>query len=66
MQSFQIEITETLQRTLSVEATSEADALEIVHNLYKSEQIVLDAADYVETDIAPLENPISNHKKKQQ
>ena len=51
MTVFKIEIQEILARTITVEATSETDALEKVETLYKSEQIVLDADDFVDVSL---------------
>ena len=44
---FKTEITETLQRTIEVEAENEGDALRKVKEMYKNEEIVLDSSDFV-------------------
>ena len=45
-----VEVIETLSRTLTVEAIDEQQALEKVKTLYKNEEIVLGAEDYLTTD----------------
>ena len=44
---FETEITETLQRTIEVEAENEGDALRKVKEMYKNEEIVLDSSVFV-------------------
>ena len=51
MSMFKTEITETLQRTIEVEAESEEDALQKVKEMYKNEEIVLDSSDFVGAEI---------------
>ena len=51
MKKYKVEITETLQREIEVEANSNREAAYIAKELYLNEEIVLDASDYVETDI---------------
>ncbi|MDD2191461.1 MAG: DpnD/PcfM family protein [Bacteroidales bacterium] len=46
MKTYRIEITETLQRVVEVEADSSEEALSIVENQYKNEDIVLDENDF--------------------
>ena len=50
MAKFEIEITETLSRTVTLEAATEEAALEQARALYASEEIVLDSADFVEVE----------------
>lgn len=50
-QEFTIIITETLKREVKVTATNEAEALEIVNKQYKEGDIVLDADDFIESEI---------------
>ena len=45
-----VEITETLQRVVEVEATNEKDAIDLVKALYNDEYIVLDYNDFVGND----------------
>jgi len=47
---FKIEIKETLSRIIEIEANSVDGAFSKIENLYKNEEIVLDADDYVETE----------------
>jgi len=46
---FLVEITETLQRRVEVEAENEADAELVVRERYRNGEIVLAGDDYVET-----------------
>lgn len=48
---YQIEVSETLCRIVEVKAESEEEAIDIVEQQYKNEEIVLDASDYVEYEI---------------
>jgi hypothetical protein len=52
MAIFNIEVKETLSRVIEVEAYSEDEALEIVKNQYKNEDVVLDYYDYINTEIS--------------
>lgn len=47
MDTFRIEVTETLTRTITIEAATEEDALVQARALYASEDIVLDSKDFV-------------------
>lgn len=51
---FAIQITETLQRVVEVEANSAEDVEMIVRRRYHSGEPILDASDHVETEIAPV------------
>lgn len=51
MTKFRVEITETLSRTIEIEAENEEEAVEMVRQMYRKCDIVLDASDYVETEI---------------
>ena len=51
MKTFEVEITETLQRIIKVKANSENEAYEIVKEKYDNEEIVLDASDCTEISI---------------
>lgn len=48
---FKIEITETLQRIVTVEANSVLEALNKVEEQYDNEEIVLDSNDFICKDI---------------
>ena len=50
MKKFDVEITETLQRTVSVEAASQEEAEKIVTKAWNNEDYVLDSADFVGVD----------------
>jgi len=52
MTKYRIEITETLSHTVEMEADSEADAIDKVRQMYRNCEIILDASDYVETEIS--------------
>ena len=54
MSIFKTEITETLQRTIEVEADNEGDALRKVKEMYKNEEIVLDSSDFVGVEIKKI------------
>lgn len=55
METFKIEVKETLSRIIEVDANSEVEAFSKVQDLYNKEEIVLDADDYVETEFLKLE-----------
>jgi hypothetical protein len=50
--TYTIEITETLQRIVEIEAASLDDAISEIRKQYKDEEIILDSNDCVETDIS--------------
>ena len=50
MKTFKIEVKETLSRTIEIEANSNNEALLKIEELYKKQEIVLDADDFVETE----------------
>ncbi len=51
MKKYKIEITETLQRIIVIDALSEEDAIEKVKSEYSSERIVLDSNDFIDVEI---------------
>lgn len=51
MKIFKIEITELLQRIVEVEADCIENALEIVEQKYKAEEIILDNTDFIDFEI---------------
>ena len=51
---YKVEITETIQRTVEVEAKDEGKAYQIVNDMYRNEKIVLSADDYIDTKIEVL------------
>lgn len=50
MKTYNVTITETLQRTILVEADNEQHALNIVQDYYNNENIVLDYSDFKKVD----------------
>lgn len=51
MKKFKFEITETLQKTLFIEADDENEAYEKISNMYRCGEIVLEAEDFIEKEI---------------
>ena len=47
METFKIEVKETLSRIIEVKANSEDEAFSKIQSLYNKEEIVLDADDFV-------------------
>ena len=52
MTKFRVVITEVLCRTIETAAESEDEAVEIVRQMYRNCDLVLDASDYLETKIS--------------
>ena len=52
MTKYRIEVREVLSRIVETEAASEDDAVEMVRQMYRNCDIVLDASDYQETEIS--------------
>ena len=52
MTKYRVEIVETLSCTIETEAESEYAAVEKVRRMYQKCEIILDASDYVETEIS--------------
>lgn len=52
---YQVEITETLQKIVTVKAENPNEAWKIVREMYGDEEIVLTSEDYIDTDICVLE-----------
>ena len=52
MKKFNIEITEILQKNISIKAKDFSQALELISRKYKDEEIVLSSEDYISTDIS--------------
>ena len=52
MTRYRIEVTEMLSRIVEMDAENEDDAVEMVRQMYRNCDIVLDASDYVETKIS--------------
>ena len=51
MKTFEIEIKETLSKTIEIEANSIEEAIEKATLLYNNEEIVLNSDDYLDTEI---------------
>ena len=51
MQTFKLEIQEVLSKVIEIEAETLFDAIDIAHDMYNSEKIVLDASDFVTNTI---------------
>ncbi len=49
MKIFNVEITETLQKKISIQANSEEEALSIIKKKYDEEKIVLDDSNLITT-----------------
>lgn len=56
METFKIEVKETLSRIIEIEANSNEEALVKIEDLYKNEEIVLDADDFVEAEFLKIED----------
>ena len=54
MKKFIIEITETLQRQVEIEAESKETAMSTIRNQYSKQEIVLDSSDYINTNFEHL------------
>lgn len=54
MKKHKVEITETLQRTIVVEAETEDEAIEIVRTKYETSEITLNSDDHIDTEITTL------------
>ena len=52
MTKYRIEVSEVLSRIVEMEAENEDDAVEMVRQMYRNCDLVLDASDYVETEIS--------------
>ena len=52
---YQVEIEETLSRIIDVEAVSVEEAIDIVEEQYRNEEIVLDCNDYADYNINVLD-----------
>ena len=55
MKEFEIEITETLKKTVTVEADSKDEALQMVEDMWKDSDIVLDSDNFVGVEYASNE-----------
>lgn len=62
MKKFTVEITETLQRQIEVEAADENEAISKAEEMYRNEEVVLDSGDYIDTEF----NLIDKNGKKEE
>lgn len=56
MKEFKVEITETLQKTITIIAENEQAALEEARSLYRDEEIILDDSNYIDTEYKIVES----------
>ena len=54
MKKYLVEITETLQKQITITAISREEAKQKVKEKYRNEEIVLDESDYVDTEFEVL------------
>ena len=65
MKKFDVEITETLQRTVSVEAASQEEAERMVTEAWNNDDYVLDSKDFIDVDFKTVgEHELSENKEK--
>jgi len=55
METFKIEVKETLSRIIEIEANSADEAFLKIENLYKNEEIILANDDFVDVEFSTLE-----------
>ena len=65
MKKFDIEIEETLQRVVSVDANSVDEAIDIVHEMYRNEEIVLDENDFMDVEFREYKDEIFKFKNEE-
>lgn len=53
---YKVEITETLQKTIEIEAKDEMEAILKIKDLYNKEEIILDDSSYIDTEFKILED----------
>ena len=56
MKTYAVEITESLQRTVYIDAKSAEEACQEVEERYHNEEIILDSSDYQDTKIEVVED----------
>lgn len=56
MKTYRVVVTETLQRTVYIDAKSAEEAKGTVEERYRNEEIVLSADDYQDTEIEVVED----------
>lgn len=50
MKKFKVEITETLQKIVEVEANNKEEAVHKVMKMYKNEEVILNDNDFIDVD----------------
>jgi len=55
VKTYKVQVTETLQRIVEVEATDEDAAVDAVNNQYRDEEIILDSDDANDVEIEVVE-----------
>ncbi len=58
MPEFQIEITETLSRIVSIDANDVNEAIQKVREQYRQSDIVLDSEDFITVDFNEIDNSV--------
>lgn len=56
MKKYKIEITETLQKVVEIDAESLEEALYKAKLMYRMQEVVLDESDFVEAEFEPFDN----------
>ncbi len=59
MNKYLVEITETLQRQIEIEAESKEEAEKFANMLYRDGKVVLNAEDFVDADFKACKVPVS-------
>ena len=54
MPKFKVEITETLQKQIEIEAETSVEAIRLAKQKYRNSEIVLSADDYIDTEIRAI------------
>ena len=65
MKKFDIEIEETLQKVVSVDANSVDEAIDIVHEMYRNEEIILDENDFKDVEFREYKDEIFKFKNEE-
>jgi hypothetical protein len=55
MRTFDVEVVKTLTRTITVKAQDEIDARDIVEEMYRGEEIILDDSDLVQINFYSID-----------
>ena len=63
MKTYKIEITETLQKTVEVEASTPEDAYSKVREAWRDGDIILDAAAFVDVSFRYADEPVRQEKE---